>query len=112
MFYACCSGDVVVRQGDVGNEMFFIGEGKLEVRIYDDSGDACTAVTGGSSTIYSGPSAGGSLGRAGAGQLPVGSSNKSVSATWMQRMAAKRARRKKVDSELMLNEDLAALPYE
>lgn len=29
-------GDIVVRQGDLGSEMYFIGEGVLEARIYED----------------------------------------------------------------------------
>lgn len=29
-------GDIVVRQGDLGSEMYFIGEGILEARIYQD----------------------------------------------------------------------------
>ncbi|WIA23100.1 hypothetical protein OEZ86_010005 [Tetradesmus obliquus] len=29
-------GDIVVRQGDMGSEMYFVGEGALEVRLYED----------------------------------------------------------------------------
>lgn len=28
----CVQGDIVVRQGDMGSEMYFVGEGALEVR--------------------------------------------------------------------------------
>lgn len=28
------AGDIIVRQGEVGREMYFIGEGKVEVRVY------------------------------------------------------------------------------
>ena len=27
-------GDIIVRQGEVGREMYFVGEGKVEVRVY------------------------------------------------------------------------------
>jgi CRP-like cAMP-binding protein len=34
-------GDVVVAQGEAGDEMYFIGEGVMEVRIYQDIFDVC-----------------------------------------------------------------------
>ena len=33
------SGDIIVRQGEVGREMYFIGEGKVEVRVYSQDLD-------------------------------------------------------------------------
>ncbi len=35
------SGDVVMRQGDMGNEMYFIGEGSVEVSCASESSGAC-----------------------------------------------------------------------
>jgi hypothetical protein len=32
----CVQGDLVVVQGDLGEHMYFIGEGELEVRVYDN----------------------------------------------------------------------------
>lgn len=29
-------GDIVMRQGDIASEMYFIAEGTLEVRLYED----------------------------------------------------------------------------
>ena len=35
---ACLQGEVVVRQGDPGNVMYFVAEGELEVRLYRKAG--------------------------------------------------------------------------
>jgi hypothetical protein len=34
-------GDVVVTQGETGSEMYFIGEGTLEVRVYHEGHTPC-----------------------------------------------------------------------